>query len=52
MVQWALDGSDPHAAADAADFYQLLSRMTDAELEAGGLSRAEVADAISDLRAD
>jgi hypothetical protein len=52
VVQWALDGSDPDAASDAADFYQVLSRMTDAELEAGGLSRAEIADALLTLTAE
>lgn len=52
IVQWALEGSDPNAASDAAEFYRVLGRMTDRELEEGGLSRTEVTDALSALRVD
>ena len=52
VVQWSLDGPDPAATGDAIEFYQELARLSDVELEAGGLSRAEVDDAMAVLTGD
>jgi hypothetical protein len=43
VALWALDGPDARALDDARAFYESLRAKSDAELEAGGLSREEIA---------
>jgi hypothetical protein len=43
VALWALDGPDARALDDARTFYESLRAKSEAELEAGGLSREEIA---------
>jgi tetratricopeptide (TPR) repeat protein len=43
VALWALEGPDARALDDARAFYESLRAKSDAELEAGGLSREEIA---------
>jgi hypothetical protein len=43
VALWALDGPDARALDDARAFYESLRAKSDAELEAGGLSREDIA---------
>jgi hypothetical protein len=44
LVLWAIDEDQPESAILAGTFYERLLRLTDEQLESGGLSREEAAD--------